>query len=212
MRSIDRHSPTIGFLSTWSVYEGTTIDNYTRTLLQGICAAARDRNCNLLLGCGIGLPSTPRGSRTAWATPGPNADFVPVGPWNTDGLIIIPDDFTDAQFKYVQDLIHAGYPVVLTTSEEPGPTVAVDNAGGIRQAFDHLVQHGHRRIAFIAGKSGRGGDSAERLAAYRDAVRSFGLEEDERLIAFGEHRREDGRIGHAADPRDRCAFHRCARQ
>ena len=192
MRAVDHHTPTIGFLSTWSVYEGTTIDNYTRTLLQGICAAARDRHCNLLLGCGIGLPATPRGSRTAWATPGPGADFVPVGPWNTDGLIIIPDDLSEAQFKYVQDLIYAGYPVVLTTAEEPGPTVAVDNAGGIRQAFDHLVQHGHRRIAFIAGKSGRGGDSAERLSAYREAVQAFGLEEDERLIAFGEHRREDG--------------------
>jgi signal transduction histidine kinase/DNA-binding response OmpR family regulator len=193
MHPSDHHSPTIGFLSTWSVFEGTTIDNYTRTLLQGICAAARDRQCNLLLSCGIGLPATPRGSRTAWAIPGPGVDFVPVGPWNTDGLIIIPDDFTDAQFKYVQDLIHAGYPVVLTTAEEPGPTVAVDNAGGIRQAFAHLVEHGHRRIAFIAGKSGRRGDSAERLAAYREAVRSFGMEADERLIAYGEHRREDGR-------------------
>ena len=193
MHPIDHHSPTIGFLSTWSVYEGTTIDNYTRTLLQGICAAARDRQCNLLLGCGIGLPATPRGSRTAWATPGLAVDFVPVGPWNTDGLLIIPDDFTEAQFEYIQDLIHAGFPVVLTTPEKPGPTVAVDNAGGIRQAIDHLVQHGHRRIAFIAGKSGRGGDSAERLVAYRDAVRSCGLEDDERLIAFGEHRREDGR-------------------
>jgi hypothetical protein len=68
MRAVDHHTPTIGFLSTWSVYEGTTIDNYTRTLLQGICAAARDRSCNLLLGCGIGLPATPRGSRTALCT------------------------------------------------------------------------------------------------------------------------------------------------
>ena len=90
-------------------------------------------------------------------------------------------------------MIHTGYPVVFTTAEEPGPTVAVDNAGGIQQAFDHLVQHGHRRIAFIAGKSGRGGDSAERLVAYRAAVRAASLEEDERLIAYGEHRREDGR-------------------
>ncbi|HEY4721893.1 MAG TPA: substrate-binding domain-containing protein, partial [Anaerolineae bacterium] len=184
---------TIGFLSTWSVYEGTTIDSYTRTLLQGICAAARDHNCNLLLSCGIGLPATPRGSRTAWAIPGSNVDFVPVGPWNCDGLIIIPDDFTTAQFDYVQDLIRTGYPIVLTTAERPGPIVAVDNAGGIRQAFDHLVQHGHQRIAFIAGKLGRGGDSAERLAAYRVALREAGLAEDERLIAFGEHRREDGR-------------------
>jgi signal transduction histidine kinase/CheY-like chemotaxis protein len=186
--------PIIGFLSTWSVYEGTSIDSYTHTLLQGIRAAASAQNCGLLMGCGISLPGSPRGSRTVWAVPGAGVDFVPVGPWNTDGLIVIPDDFSEAQFDYVQDLIRSGYPVVFTTAEKPGRMVAVDNAGGIRQAFDHLLEHGHRRIAFVAGKSGRGGDSAERLAAYRAALRSAAIEEDERLIAFGEHRREGGRI------------------
>jgi hypothetical protein len=185
---------TLGFLSTWSVYEGTAIDSYTHTLLQGIYAVAREHDCNLLLGCGIGLPGSPRASRTVWAVPGAGVDFVPVGPWNTDGLIVIPDDLSDVQFEYVQDLIRSSYSVVLTTAEKPGPLVAVDNAGGIRQAFNHLLQHGHRRIAFIAGKSGRGGDSAERLSAYRQALRDEGIEEDARLIAFGEHRREDGRI------------------
>lgn len=185
--------PTIGFLSTWSVYEGTAIDSYTHTLFQGICAAAREQGCNLLLGCGMSLPASPRASRTVWAVPGPGVDFCPVGPWNADGLIVIPDDLSDGQFEYVQDLVHSGYPVVLTTAEKPGPLVAVDNAGGIRQAFDHLWQHGHRHIAFIAGKSGRGGDTAERLATFREALRNAGIQEDARLIAFGEHRREDGR-------------------
>ncbi|MGA7193231.1 MAG: substrate-binding domain-containing protein [Anaerolineales bacterium] len=185
---------TIGFLSTWSVYEGTAIDSYTYTLLQGICAAASERNCNLLIGCGISVPGSPRGSRTVWAAPGPGVDFVPIGPWNTDGLLIIPDDFSDSQFEYVQDLIHSGFPVILTTSERPEPFVAVDNAGGIRAAFDHLFEHGHRQIAFIAGKLGHAGDSAERLIAYRSALRDSGIEEDDRLVAYGEHRREDGRI------------------
>lgn len=194
MRQEARVRPTIGFLSTWSVYEGTAIDSYSHTLLQGICAAAHEQDCNLLLGCGISLPASPRASRTVWAVPGAGVDFVPVGPWNTDGLIVIPDDLSDSQSEYVQDLIRSGYPVVLTTAEKPGPLVAVDNAGGIRQAFNHLWQHGHRRIALIAGKSGRGGDSAERLSAYREALREAGIEEDARLIAFGEHRREDGRI------------------
>jgi signal transduction histidine kinase/CheY-like chemotaxis protein len=189
-----RMRPTIGFLSTWSVYEGTTIDNYTHALLKGVIAAARELDCNLLIGCGISLPGSPRASRTAWAVPGADMDFVPVGPWNTDGLIIIPDDLSDSQFDYAQDLSRSGFPIVLTTAEKPGPLVAVDNAGGIRQAFDHLLQHGHRQIAFIAGKKGRGGDSAERLAAYRQALHDAGIEEDPRLIAFGEHRREDGRI------------------
>jgi DNA-binding LacI/PurR family transcriptional regulator len=183
---------TIGFLSTWSVYEGTTIDSYTHTLLQGIYAAARQQDCNLLIGCGVSLPGNPRGSRTAWAALGSGVDFVPVGPWNADGLIIIPDDLSDTQFEYVQDLIRSGFPIVLTTAEKPGPLVAVDKANGIRMAFDHLLHHGHRRIAFIAGKLGRGGDSVERLAAYRMALQEAGFEEDERLIAFGEHRRADG--------------------
>src|SRR5271157_5241122 len=186
--------PTIGFLSTWSVYEGTAIDSYTYALLQGICAAAKEQNCNLLIGCGISFPGSPRGSRTVWAAPGPGVDFVPIGPWNTDGLLIIPDDFSDTQFEYVQDLIHSGFPVILTTSERPGPFVAVDNAGGIRAAVEHLFEHGHRRIAFIAGKLGHGGDSAERLIAYRTALHDSGIEEDDRLVAFGEHRREDGRV------------------
>lgn len=189
-----RARPTIGFISTWSVYEGTTIDNYTHTFLRGVCAAARDQDCNLLIGCGISLPGSPRASRTAWAVPGENVDFVPVGPWNADGLIVIPDDLSDAQFEYIQDLIRSGYPVILTTAEKPGPLVAPDNAGGIRQAFTHLLEHGHRRIAMIAGKAGRGGDSAERLSAYRAALREAGIAEDERLIAFGEHRREGGRV------------------
>jgi signal transduction histidine kinase/DNA-binding LacI/PurR family transcriptional regulator/AraC-like DNA-binding protein len=189
-----RARPTIGFISTWSVYEGTTIDNYTHTLLLGVCDAAREHDCNLLIGCGISLPGSPRASRTAWAVPGENVDFVPVGPWNVDGLIIIPDDLSDAQFEYIQDLIRSGYPVILTTAEKPGPLVAPDNAGGIRQAFHHLLEHGHRQIALIAGKTGRGGDSAERLSAYRAALNEAGIAEDERLIAFGEHRREGGRI------------------
>jgi hypothetical protein len=106
-----RDRPTIGFLSTWSVYEGTTIDGYTHTLLQGICAAAGERNCNLLIGCGISLPGSPRGSRTAWAVPGAGVDFIPVGPWNCDGLIVIPDDFSVTQFQYLDDF-YADYPAV----------------------------------------------------------------------------------------------------
>ena len=188
-----RTRPTIGFMSTWSVYEGTTIDSYTHTLLQGVCHAAREQGCNLLIGCGISLPGSPRASRTAWAVPGEHVDFVPVGPWNVDGLIIIPDDLSDAQFEYVQDLIRSGFPVILTTAEKPGPLVAADNADGIRQAFDHLLEHGHCEIALIAGKTGRGGDSAERLGAYRAALCEAGIREDERLIAFGEHHREGGR-------------------
>jgi len=77
-----------------------------------------------------------------------------VGPWNTDGLIIVPDDLSEAQAQYVGDLLASGFPVIFTTPEGPGPVVVVDNTHGIQQAFTHLLNHGHRHIAFIAGNSG----------------------------------------------------------
>ncbi len=128
-----------------------------------------------------------------WPVPGPDTDFVPVGPWNTDGLIIVPDDLSDAQSQYVEDLRESGFPLVFTTPEAPGPQVVVDNASGIAQAVRHLFEHGHRDIAFVAGKSRRGGDSAERLRAFRDAMGALGLEASDDLIAYGEHRFEGGR-------------------
>lgn len=191
--------PTLGFLSTWSVYQGATIDNYTHTLLQGISTGARELECNLLLGCGIGLAARPRASRTAWAVPDTDVDFVPVGPWNTDGLIVIPDDLSPPQFAYLQELIQDDFPIVLTTAEKPGLAthrshlVAVDNAGGVRAAMHHLLHHGHRQIAFIAGKSGHGGDTAERFTAYRESLGEAGIAYDARLTAYGEHRTRDGR-------------------
>ena len=72
--------------------------------------------------------------------PGPNINFVPVGPWNTNGLIIAPDELTKEQSQYVHDLLASRFPVIFTTPEGPGPIVAVDNALGIRQAFEHLFQ------------------------------------------------------------------------
>lgn len=192
MRNQTSHKPTIGFISTWPVYQGTTIDRYAHSLIQGISTAANELGCNLLLGCGFSVTGNNPQTRSFWPVPGPNINFVPVGPWNTDGLIIVPDELTKEQSQYVRDLLRSGFPVIFTTPEGSGPVVAVDNTFGIKQAFEHLLQHGHRQIAFIAGNSGRGGDSEERLHAYRMALKDAGLPEDPRLIAFGEHRKDDG--------------------
>jgi signal transduction histidine kinase/CheY-like chemotaxis protein len=183
---------TIGFISTWPVYQGMTIDRYAHSLIQGISAAAHELECNLLLGCGFSATGNTSLRRSFWPVPGPDVDFVPVGPWNTDGLIIVPDELSEAQLQYVRDLQASGFPIIFTTPEGPGPLVKVDNILGIRQAFTHLLEHGHQRIAFIAGHFGRGGDSEERLQAYHDALAGARLPFDERLVAFGEHRKEDG--------------------
>ncbi|MBC9728214.1 LacI family DNA-binding transcriptional regulator [Streptomyces sp. TRM68367] len=60
---------------------------------------------------------------------------------------------------------------------------------GIRQAMDHLVELGHRRIVHIDG--GRGPGSADRRRAYRAAMRRHGLEFEVRVIP-GEHTEGSG--------------------
>src|SRR4029078_4757783 len=92
--------PRIGCISTWPMYWGTTIDRHAHALMRGIHAAARDRGCDLLLGAGMSGQAERAGARTVWPVPRPDTDFVPVGPWNTEGLIIVPDDLSDAQSQY----------------------------------------------------------------------------------------------------------------
>ncbi|MGW2288164.1 LacI family DNA-binding transcriptional regulator [Streptomyces phaeochromogenes] len=60
---------------------------------------------------------------------------------------------------------------------------------GVRQAMDHLVELGHRRIVHIDGGTGPG--SAERRRAYRAAMRRHGLESEARVIP-GDHTEESG--------------------
>src|SRR4030095_10037858 len=125
----------------------------------------------------------------AWPVISSENDFVPVGPWNTDGLIAINPLLTIERSQYIQQVIAEGHPVVFVGPGEMGASVALDNESGICQAIEHLVQHGHRRIAFIAGHENNeiDADSTIRLQAYLKAIQDYGLENDPRLIVHGYH-------------------------
>ncbi len=186
---LDGRRPTLGVLAGWQYYWTAMPLSYLAPLFRAIREAAQYFGCNLLLGCGMG-PSAAFGSpfRPAWPAPSADSDFVPIGPWNTDGLIVINPLHSAERGRYLQEVMAAGHPVVFIASGQPGPTVVADNAGGILQAMHHLVQHGHRRIAFIAGsEDDMEGDTGIRLKAYRDALRLYGLPADEQLIVFGRH-------------------------
>jgi signal transduction histidine kinase/AraC-like DNA-binding protein/ActR/RegA family two-component response regulator len=158
--------------------------------------AAHDLGCNLLLGCGMG-PWTGRGEslRPAWPLPSSESDFVPIGPWNTEGLIAVSPLHSQARSRYLQDLIAAGHPVVFVAAGERGPTIVADNRSGVLEAMQHLVEHGHQRIAFIAGSpEDMEGDTGERLHAYHEAVARHGLLVDPNLVAWGRHRYDVGRL------------------
>ena len=190
-----RHGrPTIGVLAGWQFAWTATPLSYLDPIFQGACLAARDLGCNLLLGCGMG-PWTGRGEslRAAWPLSSAESDFVPIGPWNTDGLIAVSPLHSQARSRYLQDLLAAGYPVVFVAAGERGPTIVADNRSGMLEAIRHLVEHDHQRIAFIAGSpEDMEGDTGERLRAYHEAVQMHDLPADPRLVAWGQHRYDGG--------------------
>ncbi len=183
------HWPTIGVIAGWQFYGTAMTMSYLSPIFHGIRQAARDLNCNLLLACGMGasgeIDDPPR---PAWPAVTSGADFVPVGPWNTHGLILINPLQVAERSQMVQTIRASGHPIIFIGSGEPGPAIIADNAGGIFAALRHLIEHGHRQIAFIAGsESDLDGDSGDRLRAFHTGMAAAGLAVEPRLIAFGRH-------------------------
>ncbi|MBN2086517.1 MAG: GGDEF domain-containing protein [Anaerolineales bacterium] len=178
---------TVGVLIGYHVYEGSHPTPFAFPLIHGMQAAARDKNINLMVACGVIRGAALNLHRSAWPEPDPEMDFVPVGPWNTDGLVFIGPLRSEARIRYAQKLRDGGFPVVVLGNDAGPPAIVVDNEGGIRQVLEHLVGHGHKEIALIAGDEQDAGDSMARLNAYREGVREFGLSGDPRLMEFGQH-------------------------
>lgn len=176
--------PTIGVLASWQVYAGM-LNTLLSPILQGLGDAAQARECNMLMACGV-VSGFSSNIRAAWPLLSPDMDFLPVGHWNTDGLIVIaPRESDAAQSQYIRQLRELDHPVIFVETSEMSPAVCLDNAGGIRQALAHLQAHGHQRVAFVGGETGGGGDSFERLQAYQEGCRELGLESDPQLIHYG---------------------------
>ncbi|MBI5934368.1 MAG: substrate-binding domain-containing protein [Chloroflexi bacterium] len=190
MVSTYRHGqPTIGVLAGWQFYRTATNLSYLAPMYRGISKAARDLRCNLLLGCGMGPSASPVDPlKPVWPVLLPDQDYIPIDRWNTDGLIVAVPLHSQSRSRYVQELINTGHPILFIGSGESGPSIVVDNAGGIMQAMFHLFQHGHRKIVFIAGsEDDMQGDTGERLRAYQDFCERHHLGKDSRLVAYSQH-------------------------
>ena len=96
------------------------------------------------------------------------------------GVIALVDAVDSA---YLFDLQASGIPVILVSNEVEGltcPVVSSDNRSGVVSAVDHLVDHGHRRIAFVGNL--RQSDIRERYEAYCQTLIRHGIERDDRLL------------------------------
>jgi LacI family transcriptional regulator, galactose operon repressor len=71
------------------------------------------------------------------------------------------------------------------------PSVVADNYRGGYIATEHLLSLGHRRIGCIA-RPVRLSHSRERVQGYQAALKDAGIASDERLVAAGGYRLENG--------------------
>jgi LacI family transcriptional regulator len=106
------------------------------------------------------------------------------GARGVDGLIVAPADGLDARF--LQAELEAGSFMVFVDRPVSGidaDTVLVDSRGGARRGTEHLIRHGHRRIAFF-GDDASVYTASERLAGYRDALIGAGIPVDDELVVM----------------------------
>ncbi len=155
-------------------------------LLKGIEAEASEA------GYALFTVSTGRWQRGADSPP-------PVGPHNTDGLILLPGSVEEARLGRWR---RAGFPIVLLYERPPAgldiPCVTIENTRTAKEAVLHLArEHGRRRIVHLAGQAGHH-DAVEREAGYREALAEAGLAFDPALVLPGSYDKEVAEASMAA--------------
>ena len=100
-----------------------------------------------------------------------------------DGAIIVTPTVVDAD---------AGVPVVAIDPHAGSaelPSVESDNLAGGLLATRHLIELGHRRIAFLAGRPDLE-SSRQREGGFRQALSEAGIEVDPSLVRMSDYRRD----------------------
>jgi len=97
-----------------------------------------------------------------------------------DALLVVP---AGPDHRYVADAVRSVFldrpPLGIEAD-----TVLLDNLGGARSAVEHLLAHGHTRIACVADDAGLY-TARERIAGYRAALQDAGVDEDPALVMTG---------------------------
>ncbi len=105
----------------------------------------------------------------------------------TNGIIItgsqIDTDYADLYDRFP-------LPIVLINCRKYPYSVSADKRSGAKQAVEHLIQLGHRRIAFVSNQSVH--TNHDRLTGYRQALRKHDIPIDNSLIVAGDGMLEGG--------------------
>ena len=93
--------------------------------------------------------------------------------------VIVAGSQIDAEYAKLRDRFPL--PIVLINFPAYPYSVSTDNIAGARQAVEHLIQLGHRRIAYIANPRSYL-SNLNRLSGYTATLAEYGIPVDESLI------------------------------
>lgn len=146
-------------------------------LLNGVESVIREKGYNLIV-------ATYHANSREYSQP-------PIGPHNTDGLIVFSDGLVDEDLTN----FHAnGFPMVLVYRTSPTPlsipSITVENLEITQKLVDHIITVHHRkRILFLRGPVHQQ-DAVNRELGYRGALEANQIPFDEKLVLHGEFERD----------------------
>jgi len=114
-----------------------------------------------------------------------------------DGVAIMTSEM---DVGLIKELSRRGVPLVFMDVGQVGPRmshVLIDYANGIRQAVDHIVALGHKRVGFITGPLDLH-SARTRRQAFLDGMRAHGIRPDPKIVREGTHTAEGGQQTMAA--------------
>ncbi|MEC9430353.1 LacI family DNA-binding transcriptional regulator [Alteromonas macleodii] len=113
---------------------------------------------------------------------------------NCDALIMHAEALSD---EYLLELNQSKLPVALVNRQVKGlpeACTSLDNEKGGYLATRHLLELGHKDIAYISGPTDKC-DASLRLEGHKRALSEAGLPTNPQLIFNGDYSEEDGKIG-----------------
>ena len=169
---VTRRTRTIGLVVT------TVADPFTSEVVSGVEQAANDHGYSVFLADSNADPEREKKVVQSFAEQ------------RVDGIVVTS---SRVGALYIPLLSEMRVPIVLVNNQYPGAfvhSVMIENVAGSRAAANHLVQLGHKRIAYIGDQFGYESDT-ERLAGYREALEAAGIPLLPELVVHGDGNSEE---------------------
>lgn len=156
-------------------------DSYFHKLIQAVTDACNDRDQNLMLM--MDSSEDPVAIDRLYRRV--------IGGRHLDGLIVA---ISLVDPPMIRQLVDEDFPAVLIGRQPTYPAISrvdVDNVGAAQMAVAHLIDHGHRRIATIAGPDNIFA-ARDRFDGYIAALAEAGITYDPALVRYGDFSQTSG--------------------